>query len=57
MMEQNTHHIIFKRWRNYSWKKGDVIVPEGYKEDDDGEGFLLGYIFDDADSWIDWAKN
>lgn len=40
-----------------SWKKGDVIVPDDYAEDDDGEGFLLGYIFDDADSWLDWAKD
>lgn len=40
-----------------NWQKGDVIVPDDYKEDDDGEGFLLGYIFDDADSWLDWAKD
>lgn len=40
-----------------SWKKGDVIIPDDYTEDDDGEGFLLGYIFDNADSWLAWAKD
>jgi hypothetical protein len=39
-----------------NWKKGNIIVPEDYKENDDGERFLLGYIFDDADSWLDWAE-
>lgn len=52
--------VTFCVWRSQndsSWKKGDVIIPEGYKEDDDGEGFLLGYVFDDADSWVGWGKD
>lgn len=52
--------VTFCIWRgknDSSWKKGNVVVPEDYEEDDDGEEFLLGYIFDDADSWTDWAKD
>lgn len=52
--------VTFCVWisqNDYNWKKGNIIVPEDYKENDDGESFLLGYIFDDADSWLDWAED
>jgi hypothetical protein len=31
-----------------------VVIPE---DADDGEGFLLGFIFNDADAWLEWAKD
>ncbi len=34
--------------------KGQVVFPE---EGDDGEGFLLGYIFENASLWLGWAKS
>ena len=47
--------VTFCIWRSRTdslWRKGQVVVP---KEGDDGEGFLLGYIFENADLWLDWA--
>lgn len=51
--------VTFCLWRekaDSTWKKGDVTTPEEYEEDDDGEGFLTGYIFEDAKSWVQWAQ-
>lgn len=51
--------VTFCIWRSKndsSWKKGKVDVPEAYEDGDDGESFLLGYIYEDADSWLEWAK-
>lgn len=52
--------VTFCIWRGMNdsnWKRGNVVVPENYEKDDGGEEFLLGYIFHDADSWTDWAKD
>jgi hypothetical protein len=52
--------VTFCVWRslnNSLWRKGDVVVPKGYKNNGDGEVFLLGYIFKNADIWLDWAKS
>lgn len=49
--------VTFCIWRGHTdslWRKGQVILPE---DGNDGEGFLLGYIFEDADLWLDWAKS
>ncbi len=49
--------VTFCIWRSRTdslWRKGQVVVP---KEGDDGEGFLLGYIFEDDNLWLDWAKS
>jgi hypothetical protein len=49
--------VTFCIWRSPTdslWRKGQVIIPEN---GDDGEGFLLGYIFENADLWLDWAKS
>ncbi|MDF2938314.1 MAG: hypothetical protein K0Q90_3687 [Paenibacillaceae bacterium] len=54
--ETEREDVTFCLWRtaaDSSWKKGDVVIPE---DEDDGEGFLLGLIFEDAESWLDWAK-
>ncbi len=45
---------VWKSPNDVLWRKGDVVIPKGY--DDDGEGFLLGYIFSHAGRWLDWAK-
>ena len=47
---------IWRRNTDSNWKKGKVDVPETYEEGDDGEGFLLGYIYEDPASWLEWAK-
>ncbi|KNY27587.1 hypothetical protein [Pseudobacteroides cellulosolvens] len=52
--------VTFCIWKNPTdefWKKGDVVFPKDYIEGDDGEDFLLGFIFCDARSWTDWAKD
>ncbi len=49
--------VTFCIWRSPNdslWSKGQVVLPE---EGNDGEGFLLGYIFENANSWLDWAKS
>jgi hypothetical protein len=51
--------VTFCLWRrqvDLFWRKGDVIDPEKYNSLDDGEDFLLKYIFNSADTWLDWAK-
>ncbi len=53
------HDVTFCIWKSrndLTWNKGKVVVPEDYDDGDDGEYFLLGYIFEDADSWLEWAK-
>lgn len=55
--ETEREDVTFCLWRistDTAWKKGDVTIPE---DEDDGEGFLLGFIFGDADSWLEWAKD
>ncbi len=52
--------VTFCIWRSKNdplWKKGKDLVSEGYKYGVDGEVFLLGFIFDTAESWLDWAKD
>lgn len=52
--------VTFCVWydlNNSTWRKGIITVPEGYKDGDDGEGFLLGYIFTTPDDWLDWAQH
>lgn len=52
--------VTFCLWRSKtdsSWKKGEVTVPAEYKPGDDGEDFLLGLIWTNADSWFDWARD
>lgn len=49
--------VTFCIWRSPNdllWSKGQVVLPEA---GDDGEGFLLGYIFENANLWLDWAKS
>lgn len=62
LLDESTERddVTFCVWKSLNdslWRKGDVVVPEGYKNDDDGESFLLGYIFKNADIWLDWAKS
>lgn len=49
--------VTFCIWRSQTdslWRKGQVVLPE---DADDGEGFLLGFIFENANLWLDWAKS
>ncbi len=55
--ETEREDVTFCLWRtptDTAWKKGNVVIPE---DEDDGEGFLLGLIFIDADAWLEWAKD
>lgn len=62
LLDESTERddVTFCIWRSINdshWRKGDVVFPKGNTSDDDGEGFLLGYIFTNADMWLDWAKS
>jgi len=51
--------VTFCIWRSKNdllWRKGKDLVAEGYKDGVDGEAFLLGFIFDTAESWLDWLR-
>lgn len=55
--ETEREDVTFCLWRtstDTSWKKGNVEIPE---DEDDGEGFLLGFIFGDAGVWLEWARD
>ncbi len=48
--------VKFCIWRSPNdllWSKGQVVLPE---VEDDGEGFLLEYMFEDDNLWLDWAE-
>ncbi len=52
--------VTFCIWRSKNdsfWRKGDIAVLKENKDANDGEGYLLGLIFDNAESWLDWAKD
>ncbi len=53
---QDVTFCIWRKRTDMFWCKGEVTVPDDYKNGDDGEDFLLGYIFQDADSWLEWAQ-
>lgn len=49
--------VTFCIWREseaYEWKKGKVEIPKGY---DDGSSYMLGRIYNDAEEYLEWAKD
>lgn len=51
--------VTFCIWRSKNdskWNKGNVVVPADCENEDDGQDFLLVYIYEDPKEWLDWAK-
>ncbi|NLZ82563.1 MAG: hypothetical protein GX915_02735 [Clostridiales bacterium] len=53
---QDVTFCVWRKQNDMFWSKGDIIVPNDYKDGDDGEYYLLKHILQDAGSWLEWAK-
>lgn len=57
MEKDDVTFCIWRSKKDSDWQKGNIDVPEGYEDGDDGEEFLLGYIFENPEEWLEWGKD
>lgn len=53
---QDVTFCIWRKQTDTCWHKSEVPMPDYYEDDQDGEEYLLEYLFLDAESWLEWAR-